>query len=65
MDKDEDTLLLKIEYDDGVDIRDELFAVLSAANCPILSMNIEKVTLSDVYMKLVGTANTDQEEEGR
>ena len=65
LDKGKDTLSLKIEYDDGVDIRDELFAVLSAANCPILSMNIEKVTLSDVYMKLVGAANTDKEEEGR
>ncbi len=60
-----DTLSLKIEYDGGVDIRDELFAVLSEAKCPILSMSVEKVTLSDVYMKLVGAANKEREEEGK
>lgn len=60
-----DTLSLKIEYDNGTDIRDELFSVLSEAKCPILSMNVEKVTLGDVYMKLVGSANKNSEVEGK
>ena len=63
--KGRDSLSLKIEYDNGVDIRDELFAVLSEAKCPILSMNVEKVTLGDVYMKLVGSANKNSDEEDK
>lgn len=64
-DKGRDNLSLKVEYDNGVDIRDELFAVLSEAKCPILSMNVEKVTLGDVYMKLVGSANKNSDEEDK
>lgn len=63
--KGRDTLSLKIEYDTGLDIRDELFTVFSEAKCPILSMNVEKVTLGDVYMKLVGSANKNSEEEDK
>ena len=63
--KGRDTLSLRIEYDNGVDIRDELFAALSDAKCPILSMNVEKVTLGDVYMRLVGASAKNSEEEGR
>lgn len=43
---------LKIEFDAEVDIRDSVFAAFAEAECPILSMDTEALTLEDIYLKL-------------
>ena len=45
-------LTLKLEYEQSADVREEVFEVFAKAGMPILSMDVEAMTLKDVFFKL-------------
>lgn len=45
-------LSLRLEYEQDSDVRDEVFAVFAKAGMPILSMDVEALSLRDIFAKL-------------
>lgn len=48
---------------DNTDIRKELSVALASAGLPILSMNLSKKSLEDIFLELTGTEELSEEEE--
>jgi ABC-2 type transport system ATP-binding protein len=54
----------RIESEEGVDVRRELFAEMSKANCPILELKSAEMSLEDIFLKLTIGENIDENENG-
>jgi len=56
------SIVLHITAKDNADIRKELSVALASAGLPILSMNLSKKSLEDIFLELTGTEESDEEE---
>ena len=56
-------LSVKLEYDGKTEIRDSVFAALAKEGCPILSMAVESLSLSDVCLKISDASETVSSEQ--
>ena len=56
------SIVLHITAKDNADIRKELSVALASAGLPILSMNLSKKSLEDIFLELTGTEEPDEEE---
>ncbi|MDO5156667.1 MAG: ABC transporter ATP-binding protein [Eubacteriales bacterium] len=52
-----------IETDGNVDIREELFYLLSDAKCPVMQMIPSKLSLEDIFLELTDDTQSEQEME--
>ena len=57
----EGTVDVQIKTEEDVDIREELFYALAEAKCPILAMQISRVSLEDIFLEL--TAEEDAQDQ--
>lgn len=57
------SIVLHITAKDNADIRKELSVALASAGLPILSMNLSKKSLEDIFLELTGTEEESDEEE--
>lgn len=57
------SIVLHITAKDNADIRKELSVALASAGLPILSMNLSKKSLEDIFLELTGTKEESDEEE--
>ena len=55
------SIVLHITAKDNADIRKELSVALASAGLPILSMNLSKKSLEDIFLELTGTEESDEE----
>ncbi len=56
------SIVLHITAKDNADIRKKLSVALASAGLPILSMNLSKKSLEDIFLELTGTEESDEEE---
>ena len=56
------SIVLHITAKDNADLRKELSVALASAGLPILSMNLSKKSLEDIFLELTGTEESDEEE---
>ncbi len=56
------SIVLHITAKDNADIRKELSVALASAGLPIMSMNLSKKSLEDIFLELTGTEESDEEE---
>ena len=49
-----------VEYDNGKDVREEIFSLFAESGMPILSMADERMGLSEFYLKLCESEREDE-----